>query len=74
MAACLLEVGWEGCWGQRVDVQTGAVVEAPSSSQKEVVVAEGGEVGLVRPVSEQALVWWLVRVQEHGSAQPAAPF
>lgn len=39
VVACLLVVGWEAYWGQKVDVQMGAVAEVPSSSQKEVAVA-----------------------------------
>lgn len=38
VVAWLLVAGWEACWGQRVDVQMGVLVEVPSSSQ--MVVAE----------------------------------
>lgn len=39
VVACLLEVGWVACLGQRVDVQMGVAVGVPSSSQKVVVAA-----------------------------------
>lgn len=39
VVACPLAVGWVACCAQKVDVQMGVLVEVPSSSQKEVVVA-----------------------------------
>lgn len=74
VVACLLVVGWAACWGQKAAVQMGVVAGVPSSSQKEVAVAEGVEVGPVTPGSGRAQVRVQGRAQGRGTALPAAPF
>lgn len=74
VVACLLVVGWVACWGRRVDVQMGVVVGVPSSSQKEVAVAEEVAVGLVTLGSGQAQAQAQAQAQGRGTALPAAPF
>lgn len=68
MVASLRVEGLAACLGQREDVQKGVVAGAPSSSQKEAVVAEGVAAGLVTLGSVQA------QGQGRETALPAAPF